>query len=522
MKLKQLFPLSAVAASLILVGCGGGDINITPTVNDNSSTTTTNNNGGGTTDPVTNPCAKYGDAQGTYDGKDCKYDTSFASKNVQINENITFANLADEGVHVLEGALLIGEDCDTTTSCTVPANGPVLNIASGATLAFTSGEAIIRIARGSKINAIGTLDAPITFTSAKAFDRLNAEGTLPKYADWGGIIINGNGITDQCTDAERAANTCNAKSEGIESNFGGNNNADSSGTIRYAKIWYAGSGPKVGGEGDDLNSLTLNAVGSGSEFSFLHIHQGFDDGIEIFGGDADLYNVAVTDTQDDSFDFDAGWQGDASYLFVMHGSVTLDDGTVVHMGNNGFETDGRKGSSTAEAPETNATISNVTVITTDEVSVRDEDPSQAFKFDDYVNSDYHNVLIVKADATNGTECIEFKSDAEKTADKISFAGSTMACVAEFKNGDTFSDNAPAGLSGTSKATWFDNSGSNVRLGNASDVLAENGFATNTASTNLAAPSADAASSYIGAVSDQDTGSNWYKWVEMAVTAAKAD
>ena len=70
--------------------------------------------------------------------------------------------------------------------------------------------------------------------------------------------------------------------------------------------------------------------------------------------------------------------------------------------------------------------------------------------------------------------------------------------------------------------WFDNSGSNVRLGSSSDVLAENGFATNTASTNLAAPSADAVSNYVGAVSDQDTTSNWYQWVEMAVTAAKAD
>ncbi|MEI8640343.1 hypothetical protein P4S68_01760 [Pseudoalteromonas sp. Hal099] len=78
--------------------------------------------------------------------------------------------------------------------------------------------------------------------------------------------------------------------------------------IKWAKIWYAGSGPRVGGEGDDLNSLTLNAVGSGSEFDYLHIHQGFDDGIEIFGGATTLKHVAVTDTQDDSFDFDAGWQ----------------------------------------------------------------------------------------------------------------------------------------------------------------------------------------------------------------------
>ncbi|WP_016955217.1 hypothetical protein [Catenovulum agarivorans] len=52
MKLKHIFSLTAIAASLTLVGCGG-DINITPTTVDNSTTdnsvgdnsnNTTNNN----------------------------------------------------------------------------------------------------------------------------------------------------------------------------------------------------------------------------------------------------------------------------------------------------------------------------------------------------------------------------------------------------------------------------------------------------------------------------------------------
>ena len=532
MELKNLFRISLVAAAVSLTACGG-DINITPTVNDNSTTDNSvgdnsnnvTNNGGGTTEEEV-ICASYttdaGTVEGTVAGNDCLYNDSFASANISITSNITFEELPNGGVHVFEEALQIGEDGDTTAGFVVPTNGPTMTVKPGATLAFESGEAIIRIARGAKIQAVGTLEKPITFTSAFAFDRFDDVGNGARYADWGGIIINGNGITDQCTDEERAAKTCNAESEGVLSHFGGDNNADSSGTIRYAKIWYAGSGPRVGGEGDDLNSLTLNAVGSGSEFSYLHVHQGFDDGVEIFGGAADLYNIAVTDTQDDSFDFDAGWQGNASFLFVKHGTVTLDDGTVVSMGNNGFETDGRKGSTTDEAPVTSPTISNVTVITTDEMSVRDEDPSQAFKFDDYINSEYHNVLLVKADTANGTECIEFKTDGEKQADKISFQGSTMACIAEFKGDASFSTEAPQTHAGTAKTAWFDNSGSNNRLGSASDVLADNGFATNTASTNLATPSEGGAAAFVGAVSDQDTDSNWYKWVELAVAAAAID
>ena len=523
MQLNQLFKVSALAAAVALVGCGG-DINITPTVNDNSTTTDNSvvNSNNTTTTPVDPSedvtCASYqsdaGVVEGVQSGNDCLYNDSFASKTISIASNITFEALPEGGVHLFDSALQIGTDGNTIDGFEIPANGPTMTVKPGATLAFKSGEAIVRIARGAKLQAIGTFENPITFTSAFAFDRFDDVGNGARYADWGGIIINGNGVTDQCEDAQRAAGTCNVASEGITSFFGGNDNADSSGSMKYVKIWYAGSGPQVGGEGDDLNSLTLNTVGSGSKFEFIHIHQGFDDGIEIFGGATTLSHVAVTDTQDDSFDFDAGWQGSANFLFVKHGTVEV-NGSPVFMGNNGFETDGRKGSSSEEAPETNPTISNVTVITTDGSSVRDDDPSQAFKFDDYINSTYMNVLMVKAETANGTKCVEFKSDGEKQADKISFAGSTMACAADFR-ADTFSDNAPDALKATAKATWFANDGKSNTLGSASDVLAENGFATNTASTNLATPVSvadGAAAEYVGAVSDQDTSSNWYKWVE---------
>jgi len=545
-KLKNIFQVSIVAGALALAGCGG-DINITPTVNDNSVDNSTNNSGNTTTTPPvvdTNPCATRGDLQGAYDGQDCVYSAAFASKNVEITEDLTFADLSDDGVHVFNGALLIGKNCDTTTGCTVVANGPTLTVEAGADLAFDSGEAIIRIARGAKINAIGTLEKPINFTSANAYSRLDVVGDGAQFADWGGIIINGFGITNQCTDVQRDAATCNAPTEGVLSHFGGNDNADNSGTIQYAKIWYAGSGPKTGGAGDDLNSLTLNGVGSGSSFDYIHIHQGFDDGIEFFGGASTLKHIVVTDTQDDGIDIDGGWQGKAQYILVKHGTVstkkdvvvdgtTIPAGTAVYMGNNGFETDGEKnsGADYSQAPASNPIIANVTVITTDGASVRDGDPSQAFKFDDAIKGAYYNVLIVKADSTNGTDCVQFKSDGEKNVDKLSFTSSAMACVSEFKGDATFGSSAPVALQATAKTDWFDNSGANERIGGNASVLAANGFATDTASTDITVTANDLTSlsdsffdsvSYVGAVSDQDTGSNWYQWVETAMAAAEQD
>lgn len=536
MQLNTLFKVSALTTALVLAGCGG-DINVTPTVNDNSSSTdnsvnnsnnTTTTETGGGSGSSDNPCATYGERVGAFDGLDCTYSPVFASKNVQITEDLTFSELPNGGVHLLQGALQIGEDCDTTTGCTVNRNGPVMTVEPGATLAFDSGESIIRIGRGAKLNAIGTFEKPISFTSANAFDRLDVEGTGPRYADWGGIIINGFGLNNSCTDAERNANTCNIPSEGIVSYYGGNDNSDDSGSMRFAKIWYAGSGPRDGGDGDDLNSLTLNGVGSGSSYEYIHVHQGFDDGIEFFGGAADIKWIVVTDSQDDSVDIDSGWQGRAQFLYLVHGTVNV-DGEDVFMGNGGFEADGEKnaGPDYSQAPASAPKMANVTIVTTDGLSVRDNDPSMALKFDDNFSGDLYNLLLVKTDSsTNNTACVFFTSDGEiaVNSDQLSINNSVMACVNEFAQDTTFAD-------GTTREVWFDNEGSNERIGGDATVFNADGISTNMSSPDITIAANDLSSlnddffdsvDYIGALSDQDTTSNWYQWVQEALEFARND
>lgn len=534
MKLQAIFRITAVASALVLAGCGG-DIQITPTVNDNS----TNNSGNTSTvtnpAPVTppaavNPCAEHSGVQGAYDGRDCEYNLEFASRNVEIVEDVTFAELPDGGVHVFDGALLIGRDCDTSTGCSINQDGPEVTVEPGAVLAFTSGEAIVRVARGAKLNAIGTFAKPISFTSANAFTRFDVVGNGPRFADWGGIIVNGQGITNQCTDAQRTANTCNRASEGIVSHFGGNNNADDSGSMRYVKIWYAGSGPRAGGDGDDLNSLTLNAVGSGSSYEFIHVHQGYDDGIEFFGGAANLKHIVVTDTQDDSIDIDSGWQGNAQFLFIKHGTVDI-DGTDVFMGNGGFEADGESNSGAAysQAPASRPTIANVTVITTDGLSTRDNAKSIAMKFDDNFQGQLYNFVLVKEDvATNDSRCVSFTSDGEKGVAEgdLNFFNSVMACVAEneFASAALFAN-------GETRQQWFDNAGSNERIGGNATVFNADGFSTNMLSPDITISANDLSTldtsffdtvNFVGALSNSDTSSEWYRWVQTAVAAAEQD
>ena len=78
---------------------------------------------------------------------------------------------------------------------------------------------------------------------------------------WGGIVINGHGITNNCTDVQRTNNDCHVEAEGRPSYYGGNDNADNSGVLRYVVVKHPGFEVAPG---DELNGVTFNAVGSGT------------------------------------------------------------------------------------------------------------------------------------------------------------------------------------------------------------------------------------------------------------------
>lgn len=532
MELKNFFNASAVATALILAGCGG-DIKVTPTVIDNSVDNSVTNPSTGGGDSTTNVCASYENdsgetVQGTYDGQDCSYSTTFVSASNPLTTNVTLDDLSNDGVHYFLGSLVVGEGCNTDGgTCTIETDGPTLTVEAGATVAFNQSTSFILVNRGANIEAEGTLADPITFTSVNAFTRLDSVGNGPQYGDWGGMMIDGFGITDQCTDAQRSASTCSAESEGVTSFYGGSDNTDDSGTLKFVKIHYAGGLPAGQEAGNDLNSLSLFAVGSGTEIDYIDIYQGFDDGIELFGGAVDLKHIVITDTQDDSLDIDAGWQGRAQYVLIKQGTVVNANGVTVNMGNGGFESDGVKGTSSAEAPASAPVIANVTVLTTDGLSIRDDDESIAMKLDDMISATWYNTLLVKPVATQ-TWCINYSGDAAEVIvnGSASIHNSVAACAQLANAGN---ETVTFGSDSTTVQEWFEANDSEVIGGNA-DVLAANGFATLTTSTDITISAFDASTldaffestDYIGAVSDTDTSSDWYNWANDAFTNAAAD
>lgn len=166
------------------------------------------------------------------------------------------------------------------------------------------------IAQGGKIEAVGTADDPIVFTS------IYDQGQLDESDQglWGGIVVLGN--------APISADATPSLIEGIPANvgygeYGGEDALDNSGTLKYVSIRHAGT---LLGDGNELNGLTLGGVGSGTVVDNIEVVGNLDDGIEFFGGCVDATNLLVWAQGDDAFDIDQAYAGTISNFVNIEGA----------------------------------------------------------------------------------------------------------------------------------------------------------------------------------------------------------
>ncbi|MCB9015440.1 MAG: hypothetical protein H6541_06545 [Lentimicrobiaceae bacterium] len=212
------------------------------------------------------------------------------------------------------------------------------------------------IARGGKLIADGTANAPIIFTSV-ADEIMPGEIASPNLDAelnglWGGLIILGN--------APISADAASVQIEGIPPSdqnglYGGTDATDNSGIIRYVSIRHGGANI---GEGNEINGLTLGGVGSGTIIENIEIVANQDDGIEWFGGTVNVKNAIIWNAGDDAVDTDQSWGG------------TLDNFIVVNPGDECFELDGPEGTMVAKH-----TIMNGTVYAANADGLVDNDPN---------------------------------------------------------------------------------------------------------------------------------------------------
>ncbi|WP_043316357.1 hypothetical protein [Microbulbifer sp. HZ11] len=338
MKLASNKLLLAAAISAVLAGCDSGGITIAPENNDNSVT----NPGTGTpTTPSDNPCASYEKAgsvkQGEFDAEtgNCTYSAAFVDSGNPLTVDLVISKLDNGGAHVFEGSLFVGNNYDDDTTMAAAGiaeggDGAKLTVQAGATVAFPNSTKFMVINRGSQLNAVGTAQDPITFTSLS-----DVEGTVgaEDVQQWGGMVINGFGITNKCAyDAELKTSECHVLAEGAagkdQSNYGGDNNDDSSGHMEYVRVKHTGA--EVA-NGDELNGITFSSVGAGTIVKNLQVYSTYDDGIEMFGGAVSFENYLAMYVRDDSIDIDEGWSGSITNALVIQSETD---------GNHCIESDG--------------------------------------------------------------------------------------------------------------------------------------------------------------------------------------
>ena len=212
-------------------------------------------------------------------------------------------------------------------------SGAVLTVQAGTRIvgdAATPGSSLW-ILRGARIEANGTAAEPIVFTSAKA------PGSR-KPGDWGGLIIIGNGIINRTG----SPILTEGGSAGIAEDYsGGTNNADNSGTLRYVRVEFAGYDIS-NGAGQELNSISSYAVGSGTRYEYVQTMSGLDDSFEFWGGAVDGRYWVSYESGDDHFDWTEGYQGRVQFMIALQ-TQRLDPapGTGVFSSDpRGFEGDG--------------------------------------------------------------------------------------------------------------------------------------------------------------------------------------
>ncbi len=206
--------------------------------------------------------------------------------------------------YTLNGELLVKE-------------GATLNIEPGVKIVAQYDDRVdyILIEQGAKINAEGTASAPIVMTSSKE-----------EPGAWGGIHI--------CGRAHTNAEGGKGSSEIGGAVYGGDNDADNSGVLKYVRVEYTGY---AFDEEHEANGMTFYGVGNGTVVENCEAYHGSDDGFEFFGGSVNIKNMIVVNCSDDSFDWTEGWNGKGENLVAFQeseGTLGYDCDCLIEADNN--------------------------------------------------------------------------------------------------------------------------------------------------------------------------------------------
>ncbi len=313
--MRKVLLTALVATSFIFTGCFEDDD--TPIIIEEVTNNITNNSSTG--------------------GEEENYETIIKAGGIALDETWTSDN-----VYVLDRKVVVQEGVTLTIE-----PGTIIKGRAGT---GTLSSALI-VARGAKINAKGTASNPIIFTAeADNIEPGQKYGTNLDETNnglWGGVLILGKATSSFKNDATQV------QIEGISADdtfglYGAVDGVftddDNSGVFEYVSIRHGGT---LIGEGNEINGLTLGAVGSGTTINNIEVVGNVDDGIEFFGGTVSVSNVLIWAQGDDGLDIDQAYSGTIDNAIVILGPES----------DHGLEIDGPEGTI-----EGQFTINNLTLV----------------------------------------------------------------------------------------------------------------------------------------------------------------
>jgi hypothetical protein len=324
---------------------GGGDAAFVTYLQDNDNSVTNPDLGGvsrtanGQLDPRPNAGSPALDNVEDVDNdfiREVNYRGAFSNRSnwltgwTALSEYGYFGNLAEvSSVVVLDEDINAGDNVTWTADNEYFLDGYVF-VENGATLTIEPGTVIkglaspstgdqasaLIIARGGRIIADGTANAPIIFTAEDDDVEDGSDLGKERKGLWGGLIILGSAPVGVDGGTSNIEGIPSVEGRAI---YGGDNPTDDSGILRYVSIRHGGSALEANNE---INGLTLGGVGSGTTIEYVEVFANLDDGIEWFGGTVSVKYAVVAFCGDDSFDYDQSWAGNGQYWFSLQDELS--------------------------------------------------------------------------------------------------------------------------------------------------------------------------------------------------------
>ncbi|WP_407500287.1 hypothetical protein [Elizabethkingia anophelis] len=304
-----------------------------------------------------------------------------------------------------------------------------VDVAPGVTLTIQPGTfvkgkqgtiSVLVILRGAKINAVGTEQNPIVFTSYNLLD--NDASTTAFPGDFGGIILLGNAPANVKKTIEGISSLEDKYKYGADY---GANPGDNSGILKYIRIEYAGYNLS---QDNEINGLTCAGVGSGTTLEHIQVSYSKDDAFEFFGGTVNASNLIAFAPIDDGLDFDNGYTGKITNAVIILNKYSVHSNSSGIPDSNGIELDNNsqvEDGSFGLLPKTHPILSNVSVY-----GVNNSSDAELFKYGARIRRGGEITLnnIVITGFTHGIVFDEDTNVAWSSVNNSGFSGFTAAVI----------------------------------------------------------------------------------------------